>query len=309
MKCEECLPLLDLYSDGELPGRDSDSVAAHLAVCAACAGRLQSLRDEQALYLSYECDAAESPEFWDGVLSQIRADGGAGIRAGKPRAPLAAAWHRRRLAPLLAALSAPRFSPTLVAALLLAAVGLTAAVTLYLAPREQTPGPSAEVRRDDAATAGGDGATIRTPPESPAPTRPATPARDTREAERAAADRHEGPRSVAVKGRPAHADDSKHTRPAHLSAPHEPAPDRLVREAEQKYLAAIRILSRDVAGRRTRMDPDALARFERTLGVIDKSIAETRAAARRHPRDPLAVQYMLTAYAKKVEVLREMAQD
>ncbi len=294
MKCEECLPLLDLYSDGELPGRDADSVAAHLAGCGPCAARQQSLRDEQALYLSYECDAAESPDFWDGVLSQIRAE--------KSPAPLAAAaWHRRRLAPLLAALSAPRFSPTLVAALLLVAVGLTAAVTLYLAPRDPAPGPSAASTK-----VGKDDATAPATPTTPAT--PAPPARDAHETERAAADRHEGPRSVAVKAKPARAVDVKHTRPAQVSALHEPAPDRLVREAEQKYLAAIRILSRDVAGRRTRMDPDALARFERTLGVIDRSIAETRAAARRHPRDPLAVQYMVTAYAKKVEVLREMAQ-
>jgi anti-sigma factor RsiW len=291
MKCEECLPLLDLYSDGELPGRDSDAVAAHLGACASCAGRLQSLRDEQALYLRYECDAAESPEFWDEVLSQIRAE--------KPRAPLAAAtWHRRRLAPLLAALSAPRFSPTLVAALLLAAVGLTAGVMRYLAPREQAPGhaaPSAEVRREaESAPAS---------PESPVFTR------QSDEKAVSVADNNGGPRSVAAAKKQARVDDVKRTRPAQPSAAQGPGPDRLVREAEQKYLAAIRILSRDVAGRRTRMDPEALARFERTLGVIDKSIAETRAAARQHPRDPLAVQYMLTAYAKKVEVLREMAQN
>jgi hypothetical protein len=86
----------------------------------------------------------------------------------------------------------------------------------------------------------------------------------------------------------------------------ESAPDRLVREAEGKYLAAIRLLSRDVGSRRARLDDDTRARFERTLAAVDRTIADTRRAAREHPRDPVAVQYMLTAYAKKVEVLREM---
>jgi len=301
MKCEECLPLLDLYSDGELPGRDSDSVAAHLAGCGACAARLQSLRDEQALYLRYECDAREAPEFWDEVLSQIAAE--------ESRAPLAAShWRRGRLAPLLAALSAPRFSPTLVAALLVAAVGLTAAFMRYWAPRDPAPAHTAEVRQEGGtASARKDGDAAPMPPESVAPKREAN------EAERTAADRPEGrpggPGSVAVMRKPPRVVNVKHARAAQPTDAQGADSDRLVREAEQKYLAAIRILSRDVAGRRTRMDPQALARFERTLGVIDKSIAETRAAARRHPRDPLAVQYMLTAYAKKVEVLREMAQD
>ena len=39
---------------------------------------------------------------------------------------------------------------------------------------------------------------------------------------------------------------------------------------------------------------------------LDRTIADTRKAVRQHPDDPVAVQYMLTAYAKKVDVLREM---
>jgi hypothetical protein len=85
------------------------------------------------------------------------------------------------------------------------------------------------------------------------------------------------------------------------------SPDELVREAEQKYLAAIAILSRDVNRRRSRLDADTRARFEQTLAAVDRTIAGTRRAVRQHPGDPVAVQYMLTAYAKKVEVLREMA--
>jgi phage gp29-like protein len=86
-------------------------------------------------------------------------------------------------------------------------------------------------------------------------------------------------------------------------------PERLIREAERKYLAAIAALSRDVRRRRPQVDSETMARFERSLAVVDRAIAETRAAARRHPRDPEVVQYMMTAYAKKVDLLREVAQD
>ena len=84
-------------------------------------------------------------------------------------------------------------------------------------------------------------------------------------------------------------------------------PSRLVREAEQKYLAAIAMLSRNVDRKRPRLDPATIAELEQALSSIDRTIAATRNAVRRHPDDPLAAQYMLTAYAKKVDVLRGFA--
>jgi hypothetical protein len=80
-----------------------------------------------------------------------------------------------------------------------------------------------------------------------------------------------------------------------------------VREAEQKYIAAIAILSRDVSKKRSGMDPMVAARFDAALGEIDKTIAETRRAVRNNPDDPIALQYMLSAYSKKVDTLREMS--
>jgi hypothetical protein len=66
-------------------------------------------------------------------------------------------------------------------------------------------------------------------------------------------------------------------------------------------------LSEDVNRKRTRLDPQVAARFDETLATIDRSIAETRRTVLKHGNDPVAVQYMLSAYAKKVEVMREMA--
>jgi hypothetical protein len=87
------------------------------------------------------------------------------------------------------------------------------------------------------------------------------------------------------------------------------APEELVREAEQKYLAAIALLSRDANRRRSRLDSEALAQFDQTLAAVDRAIAGTRRVARGRPDDPVAVQYMLAAYAKKVDVLRQMVSD
>jgi hypothetical protein len=87
------------------------------------------------------------------------------------------------------------------------------------------------------------------------------------------------------------------------------SPQQLVREAEQKYLEAIAILSRDVDRRRSTIDPIVLARFDNALADIDRTIAETRQAVRQNPNDPAVIQYLLAAYSKKVDALREFAAD
>lgn len=87
------------------------------------------------------------------------------------------------------------------------------------------------------------------------------------------------------------------------------SPDELVRDAERKYIEAIAILSRDANRKRSRTDREQLIQFDQTLDAVDRTIAGTRRAVREHPRDPVAVQYMLTAYAKKVDVLRQMLSD
>jgi hypothetical protein len=52
-----------------------------------------------------------------------------------------------------------------------------------------------------------------------------------------------------------------------------------------------------------------LARFDASLAEIDRTIKETRQVVRQNPEDPIALQYLLAAYSKKVDVLREMTND
>jgi hypothetical protein len=81
---------------------------------------------------------------------------------------------------------------------------------------------------------------------------------------------------------------------------------QLIKEAEEKYLAAITILSKDAQKNYGQMSPELKASFDKSLRVIDENIAQTRRAIRQHPQDPVIAQYMLASYAKKVEVLQEI---
>jgi len=83
-------------------------------------------------------------------------------------------------------------------------------------------------------------------------------------------------------------------------------PSQLVRDAEKNYLSAIAMLTRDVAQRPSQLDSETRAKLDGALASIDRTISATRRAVKKNPNDPLAVQYMLTAYARKVDVLKEM---
>jgi hypothetical protein len=47
--------------------------------------------------------------------------------------------------------------------------------------------------------------------------------------------------------------------------------------------------------------------LERNLKAIDENIEATRRAFREHPSDPEYALYMLAAYARKVDLLQEVA--
>ena len=85
-----------------------------------------------------------------------------------------------------------------------------------------------------------------------------------------------------------------------------PTVDQVARGAEQQYLSAIEILARDIKHRRAFISPALLSQFATALADVDRNIAATRRVAREQPRDPFAVQYLASAYEKKVELLREL---
>jgi anti-sigma factor RsiW len=299
MRCDECQAKVEAYFDNELDEQTTGLVAQHLAACPSCANAYGKLEREQELYLHYECEAQASPAFWDNVMARSVQNNTTQVFQ-----PLS------RLRGWLANFSTPRFSPTLTALFVLVAVGITIGVMRYVNSGENVATPAVSVSQN-----GG------VPAQLPTATRQETginPAKQTQDNGTAV----EGSKA-GVKEQPQLAQSSVGRKEKFVLAAggenagrinrqpqangRKPTPYELVREAEQKYVAAIAMLSRDVNSRRSRLDPKMAARFEQTLAAVERTINDTRRAVRQHPGDPVAAQYMLTAYAKKVDVLREMA--
>jgi anti-sigma factor RsiW len=80
-----------------------------------------------------------------------------------------------------------------------------------------------------------------------------------------------------------------------------------IARAEREYQGAIRLLDRAIAKRRDALEPDVLKQFESSLALIDDSIAKSRQALREKPNDVIAGQFLLAAYAKKVELMQDLA--
>jgi hypothetical protein len=129
MKCEECLPLIEEYVDGELDGRMIERLTAHLKICAPCENELMELKRDAEIYARYQRDIEVTPAQWNIVRARIEQEKDA----------LTAATRTRRLAWLaggMARLQRRLFRPALVAALALIAIGLTAGI-IYLNSRSR----------------------------------------------------------------------------------------------------------------------------------------------------------------------------
>ncbi|PYS49913.1 MAG: hypothetical protein DMF68_08720 [Acidobacteria bacterium] len=299
MRCEECLPLVEEYFDGELDEPMVNLVAEHVTACARCATEYQKLEREQELYLSYECDAEVAPAFWNNVKAQAARE--------SIRSPKLSQRFGRLFAGLQSNFSAPRFSATLTASIVLVAIGITAGVMLYINSRGKTANTAERISQKESTPATA---------SQPAPNQVA--GRDE-QSKTAVAGQREIEKDLNKRQLVQNRDERKANQSLAVQRGTVPrttmktdaqlrkqTPDQLIREAEQKYLAAIAMLSRDVSRHRSKLDSETAMRFERTLAEIDRTIMDTRRAVREHPGDPIAAQYMLTAYAKKVDVLREM---
>lgn len=279
MRCEECLPVIEEYFDGELDGQRKEAVRLHLDNCGACAAALRELVNENQTYCLYERSVEVRPELW------------ARVRAGITEERIASAPREGWRDWVGEFLPGPRLSVWLTAAMIVVAIGLTITVMKYLQrPGEEGNTVSSAVNAPEKAPS----------PESTSDNEP------KRVAERISS---VGPSIVDGRRRakPPAADTDQQRRPVTVGIPRRTrTPNQLVREAEQKYLAAIAMLSRNVNRKRSRLDSATLAKWDQALTSIDRTIAGTREAVRRHPNDPVAVQYMLTAYSRKVDVLREM---
>ncbi len=286
MGCEDCLAIIEEYVDGELDSKAERRVGEHLSVCASCESAANALAREQVFFSSYQRDIEITPDLWSGIQARI----------GKERAVEKPGFLTRVREGIASLIGTPRLSPAFAALLVAVAIGATVGVMTLMNPGN----PDQQI-----ATGGADktqptpGQTDQTTVKKESPVEQSRPDASTVVAKKQEADAPA----------PERANQKRQAAQKQLVAKPAPTPEQLIREAEQKYLSAIAILEQDIDRRRPNLDPAMYARFQVALGDINRTIQDTRRAVRENPDDPIALQYMLGAYSKKVEVLRELAMD
>lgn len=267
MSCEKFLIDLEEYVEGDLDQESVIKLEKHLSFCASCSNSLEQLQKEQLVYSSYKREVDITPELWNRVVSQIREE--RQEREAKP-------FIIRRL---FAIFSTPRLSLAFTAAAVSIAV-----ITTIVVMQKLTTNP------------------VSTSPEVVKTKEYAVDVEKNKKVE-------ESEKKISDVVASKNVNREKTTSVRHIKKSTKkiaPTAEQLLFDAEKKYLAAISILERDAKNHRSQLDAETLMKFDKTIAAIDQSILETRVAVRKQPNDPVAVQYMLTAYAKKVEILREI---
>src|SRR5215210_1900406 len=141
MRCEDCLPLIEEYFDGEVTTQTVEQIGAHLSACAACAAALDALSFEQEVYTRYDRGGLEvTPDLWARVSAEI-------ARTPPAEVPVARRpFLSRAREYFAAALGVLALRPALASSLALLIVA-AAAGTLWLARRQNPNAPAREVAR------------------------------------------------------------------------------------------------------------------------------------------------------------------
>jgi len=283
MNCERCQVELEDFLYGEMAAEQAAELRKHLNGCVDCRRQRDVLEREAEVFARYYEQTAldPSPATWEAIRRRIVAAEPLRTRS-EPRAWLksllggsAGAWLRR---------------PTVVrqVAGAVALIVVSVAVTTWLVSR---PDQNRNVATDLGHATPTPTGEVKVPP----PSLPSSSA---------------GPEVARVdRVRPS----VKHE-PAGRSAPLQPrglSEDELIKQqiarTEREYVSAIRMLGRAIAKRKDTIDPSAFAQFESSLALIDQSIEKSREALHTRPGDPAAGQFLLAAYARKVELMQEVA--
>ncbi len=289
MKCEACLGLMDELIEGELDGSVAQEATAHIAMCAPCSQLYAQLRYEQELYGKYLQDVEPTPALWGNLRLELEKD-----RLTR------SSHHPFQLQHWLAiAFESLHIKPLQATALVLITIGLAIGLILWRTTIDtstntaQNTGvvssqPSSEVDREDPHRDPGNADRRSSAKNTDGKIRPSSPKSGDREREIQVSGAGRAGRRMVERSRAVS------------------TVDQVLRRAEQEYLSAIEILSRDIKRRRAFISSALLSQLETALTEVDRNIAATRRVAREQPRDPFAVQYLALAYEKKVELLREV---
>lgn len=267
MKCNDCLLSLEEYFDGELDEKQSQTIETHLFICMNCSKAYRALEQEQKAYNNYERNLIISPTLALSIQAKLKEQ-----LEQKPKPQPKFSWIKNLVKVLF---SRPNLAPVFVAAsLILVTVVTTIMVMKNFSKIELEKSPITNVA------------------PSPMLEKPV---------EKEVTNNLEENLPLNLESLPAPKINSS-PRKLNKTSPAQ----KLIKEAEGKYLAAITILEKDSKKNYQKMSPELKASFDKSLRIIDENIAQTRRAIEKNPKDPVVAQYMLAAYAKKVEILQEI---
>ncbi|MDX2041788.1 MAG: zf-HC2 domain-containing protein [Acidobacteriota bacterium] len=268
MNCEHCQLELEDFLYGELTERAAAEVRQHLATCTACVAERARLESENSLFA----------EFYEQTAIEPAAESWNAIRARIATEPVLAGqqekavWWRTMFGWLLV----PSLARQVAFALMLVAVSVIA--TLWV------------MRRDD----GNRLAEVKpTPTEMPQTIAP----------EPVPAPKNELANVRTGKPKPQLKGETLKIRQLSES---EVLAQQLAR-TEREYQNTIKLLERAIAKRRDSFAPEAVKKYESSLALIDSSIVQSKRALTQQPDDLAARQFLLAAYAKKVELMQVIA--
>jgi Putative zinc-finger len=270
MSCELCRSELEDFLSGELSESRASEIRAHLASCGACASARGDLERENELFARYYDQTAAEPSsaMWESIRQQIRAET-VPLRDKKDDGGWLAGLAGNGAFSWL-------FSSSMLrqAAFSLLLIALTVAVTTWVLRRGRDELKQVENR--EMATASPSPATAATPPEIMPPPKKS---------------RADVPRATP-RARP-------------LSD--QGLINQQIARAEREYRNAIKLLDSAIAKRKDGFDPELIKQYESSLALIDSSIAASRRALRERPNDLAAGQFLLAAYARKVELMQDFS--
>ncbi|HMB27765.1 MAG TPA: zf-HC2 domain-containing protein [Blastocatellia bacterium] len=302
MNCERCKNELEDFLYDELGHSRAAEVRAHLADCAVCAALRDEIEHEHEIFgRFYEQTSIEpAAEMWEAIHARINSeareraqiDRGAWSPAFRPpdsgglKAGLQALFRRAR-AGAFGRLLAPATLRQAAFAALLVALSV-AATTIYLKLWDKG--------EKNVAIKGEEAAPTRPPQQgvTPTPAPSVDVARDGGKPNTGAS----APKGVKP--------------PVDRAAPPRQLTDqelmnRQIARAEREYQKAIRLLDQAITKQRDRLDPALIKQYESSLASIDNSIDASRRAFRERPDDPIAGQFLLAAYARKLDLMQDIA--
>lgn len=288
MKCEACLGMMDELIEGDVDGSLAREATAHIAMCAACSRLYANLRSEQELFRQYLLEVAPTPALWANLRLEME-------KEKVTRGSQAQFWLRRWLAISFGGLNVTgQTATTLVLITIGLAIGIMIWRTTIETPKHQARNPDVGVQPSSEIN------------------------REGKHRDPDITDRQGAADADQKKTQLFSTEGGKKGSAIHVSAaggtgrrkfgrsPVVPTVAQVALRVEQQYLSAIEILSRDIKRRRTVISPALLSHLETVLAEVDRNIAATRRVARAQPRDPVAVQYLASAYENKVDLLREV---